>query len=112
MDEVKITKSNLFHTSKTEISSRTLSDPTRQWLTLLEVCPSSNISSHKPLTRQCPYFKSWPNGYILERALYIPIQLQWLFSIGFQILLLKEFISSILRAFSHSLLELPFKVHC
>jgi hypothetical protein len=63
-------------------------------------------------TGQCPDFEYWPNGYILERALYIPIQLQWLFSLDFQILLLKEFIPSILRAFSRSPLELSFNVHC
>jgi hypothetical protein len=126
VDEVKIIKSSDSKSfpklSQTETPSWILCGPTRDNLhppqkVLAGHCPAwPNIVRHiqtlSGTTRHCPEFESWPNGKILERALYILIHLQRLSSLDFRFLLLKELISFILRASTHSPLELPFKVHC
>jgi hypothetical protein len=50
MDEVKITKSSLLHTSKTETSRRTMSGFTRE----------NPKHSQEGSVGQCPYFESCP----------------------------------------------------
>jgi hypothetical protein len=92
MDEVKIVES---------IKLQVFSNPSKT---------GSPNRTLPPPPGLCPDFESWPNSYILERALYKHLHLQRLSTFGHSIFLLNKLSFFILRGPTHSPLELPLQV--